>query len=329
MRGLAGGRIQLSPMAKRDFYEVLGVSKGASQDEIRKAYRALARKLHPDVNKSGDAAKKFSEVQEAYDALSDEQKRKMYDQVGHAGAAGRAGPGGMHYNWSTGGRPDVDAEDMSSMFDAFFGGQGDMSGMGGRARAGKRGRRAAPEPEPTEHELDVTFLTAVRGGTERVRMNVGGQAKTIDVTIPRGIANGTRLRVGADGAELILVVRVGQHPVFRRTEVVQRGLPEGLDLYLDLPLTIAEATLGATVTVPTLGAPIEVSVPPGTASGKKLRLRGKGIENAHGGAGDLYAIIKIVPPPSGSVTAQEGEMLRAIAERGPSPRSGPDWPKEA
>ena len=208
-------------------------------------------------------------------------------------------------------------------------GRGEQHARAGRARAGKRGRRAAPEPEPTEHELDVTFLTAVRGGTERVRMNVGGQAKTIDVTIPRGIANGTRLRVGADGAELILVVRVGQHPVFRRTEVVQRGLPEGLDLYLDLPLTIAEATLGATVTVPTLGAPIEVSVPPGTASGKKLRLRGKGIENAHGGAGDLYAIIKSVPPPSGSVTAQEGEMLRAIAERGPSPRSGPDWPKEA
>ena len=223
---------------------------------------------------------------------------------------------------------DVDAEDLSSMFDAFFGGGRDMSGgAAGRTRAGKRARRAEPDAEPpSEHELEISFMTAVRGGVERFRVNVGGRPKTIDVTIPKGIANGARLRVGADGAEMILVVKIGQHPVFRRAELAQRGLPEGLDLYLDLPLTIAEATLGATVTVPTLNAPVELTVPPGTASGRKLRLRGKGIEDAHGGAGDLYAIVKIVPPEGGGVTAEEAVNLREIAERFPNPRSGQHWP---
>ncbi len=320
-------------MSKRDFYEVLGVPKTASQEDIRKAYRALARKLHPDVNKSGDAAKKFTEVQEAYDALSDEQKRKAYDQVGHAGmrSGPAGGPGGMHYNWNAGpgGRVDLDPEDMSSMFDAFFGGQPDFSNVGGRGR-GKRsaGRRAEPEPA-IEHELDVSFMTAVRGGTERVRLDVGGRTKTIDVTIPKGITNGAKLRVGADGTDVILLIRIGQHPVFRRSESAQPLSPEGLDLFLDLPLTIAEATLGATVAVPTPSGPVDMTVPGGTASGRKLRLRGKGIENAHGGAGDLYAIVKIVPPENGRLSADEAEALRRMVERFPGPRAGQEWPRGA
>jgi curved DNA-binding protein len=323
-------------MAKRDYYEVLGVARTATADDIRKAYRKLARQYHPDVNKSPDAAKKFTEVQEAYDVLSDDSRRRTYDEVGHAPEprAG-AGAGGGHYPWTNaaGHGAEVDTEDLSSMFDAFFGGRGQdfgMGGMGGRART-KRGRaRAQPEPQPPpEHELEVTFLTAVRGGNERLRLSADGKVRTIDVTIPQGVTNGARLRVrgGSGAGDLILRIKVGEHPLFRRTEV--RGVgAEGLDLYLDLPLSIAEATLGATVAVPTLNGTIELTVPPGSASGRKLRLRGRGVEDAKGAKGDLYAILKIVPPEGGRLSADDAAALRRIAGTS-SPRTGPEWPTGA
>lgn len=323
-------------MAKRDYYQVLGVGRSATPDEIRKAYRKLAREFHPDVNKSPDAQKKFTEVQEAYDVLSDDKKRKSYDQFGHAAeSAAGAGPGrGAHYTWSNvgGGRPDIDSEELGSMFDAFFGGRGgDMGGMGGgRPRGGRRPGRAqrAPEPEAVEQDLDITFMTAVRGGTEHLRMSVNGKSRSIDVTIPRGIASGAKLRVRGDDdvGDIILRIRVGQHPVFRRVEHPGAVADEGLDLYLDLPLTIAEATLGATVTVPTLETPVHLTVPPGSASGRKLRLRGKGVEDSKGTRGDLYAVVKIVPPDGKSLSHAEVEHLRAIADHSPAPRSGPNWP---
>jgi DnaJ-class molecular chaperone len=325
-------------MAKRDYYQVLGVDRSATADEIRKAHRKLARQYHPDMNKSADAAKKFNEIQEAYDTLSDEKKKKAYDQYGHAAesAASAGGTGrGAHYTWSNvgggGGRPDIDAEELGSMFDAFFGGRNpDMGGMGGRQRAGRRPGRAqaASEPEVVAQDLDVTFMTAVRGGTERLRLNIEGKSRAIDVTIPRGIANGAKLRVrgGDDIGDIILKIRVGKHPVFRRVEYPGAVMEEGLDLYLDLPLTIAEATLGADVAVPTLEAPVDLTVPPGSASGRKLRLRGKGVEDAKGIRGDLYVVLKIVPPDGKALTAEEAGQLRSIAQRFPSPRSGQEWP---
>lgn len=322
-------------MAKRDYYEVLGVRRGATQEEIRKAYRKLARQYHPDVNKSPEAPRRFTEVQEAYDVLSDEQKRRVYDQVGHAEPRTAAGgPGGPHYAWGTGpgARMDVDAEDLSSMFEAFFGGgRGDFGmgfgGMGGRARS-RRSRAAEPVARAVEHELLVPFMTAAKGGTETLRLTTDGKARTIDVRIPKGVADGTRLRVRAEGQEVILRIKVGEHPLFRRSEA--RNAPaSGLDLYLDLPLTIAEATLGATVTVPTLEGSVEVTVPPGSASGRKLRLRGRGIEDAQGAKGDLYAVVKIVPPDGERLSAEERAALRGIAERFPNPRGGQDWPAGA
>jgi DnaJ-class molecular chaperone len=181
---------------------------------------------------------------------------------------------------------------------------------------------AAPEQE---HELPITFITAIRGGTETLRLDQNGKAKTIEVQIPKGVAEGAKLRVkGATDGDLILKVRIGDHPLYRRSE--NKGQPHtGLDLYVDLPLSIAEATLGATIPVPTLEGTVQLTIPPGTASGKKLRLKGRGIEDAQGSKGDLYAITRIVPPPGGELTRDEADELRKISLRFPGVRSGPEW----
>jgi DnaJ-class molecular chaperone len=317
--------------AKPDYYEVLGIARGADEDAIKSAYRKLARKFHPDVNKEADAAKKFNEVQQAYDVLSDPQKRKLYDQFGHAGvesgAAAGAGPRGR---WSQpqpgpGFDTDFDAEDLGSMFEAFFGGRGPGRSS---ARAG-RARPASPPPDDLRHTITTSFMTAAKGGVENVRVTVDGRARTIEVKIPPGTPDGSSLRVrgGASsddgGADLILTVRVGGHPLFRRGEGHELG--KGLDLYLDLPLTIAEAALGTTVAVPTLDGKVELAVPAGAGSGKKLRLKGRGIRDASGKQGDLYAVLQVVFPGLSSLSPEERDMLRSIAAKTPSPRSGPEW----
>jgi DnaJ-class molecular chaperone len=173
-----------------------------------------------------------------------------------------------------------------------------------------------------EHEISVDFMKAALGGTETLRIESGGQGKTIEVSIPRGVKEGAKLRVkGAAGnRDLILTVRVGSHPLFRR------GDAEGgsaADLYLTLPLTVAEATLGTTVTVPTLQKPVDLTVPPGTSSGAKLRLRGRGIEDG-GTSGDLYAVVKIVPPDGRRLSEEDRAAITRIAASGPGVRA--DWP---
>jgi curved DNA-binding protein len=218
----------------------------------------------------------------------------------------------------------IDMDDLGSMFEAFFGGRGGpgFAGAGGpsgaRARARKtRGR--APEPE-VEHELSITFMTAARGGTERLRLSEDGKTQTLEVTIPKGIGDGTRLRVG----EVVLRVRVGHHPMFRRSEA-RDGAEQGLDLYLDLPLTFAEASLGAKVTVPTLDEMVELSIPPGTPSGRKLRIKGRGLEDARKARGDFFVIVGVVSPDGATLSAEDAAHLRRIAEGGASARSGPEW----
>lgn len=319
-------------MSKRDYYEVLGVGKSASADDIRRAYRKLARQYHPDVNKAPDAQKKFTEVQEAYDVLSDVAKRKSYDQFGHAAEArasapGGGGAGGPQYQWSNAGGT-MDMDDLGSMFDAFFGGMGGKQGAGPRGSKARRARPQREEPESApsqEHDLPITFMTAVKGGKEPVRFDQDGRTRTIEVNVPRGVAEGAKLRIkgAADGQDLILKVRIGDHPVFRRTEVKGQG-DQGLDLYLDLPLDLSEATLGATVPVPTLDGRVELTIPPGTPSGRKLRLKGKGIEDVQGRKGDLYVITRIVPPTGGELSSEEADALRRLCARFPGVR--PDWP---
>ncbi len=322
-------------MASKDLYAVLGVPRGASAEAIRSAYRGLARKYHPDVNKSPDAQTKFTEIQHAYDVLSDETRRRHYDQFGDAeGAGAAAGRAGQRVRWSSSGPgADIDAEDLGEMFDVFFGGRAGFGGMGGAGRPGRTPggrRRAARDPDVHAHDISISFMTAARGGTERLRLSDGGASRTIEVRIPAGIGHGSQLRVkggGPDGSDLLLTVRVGAHPLFRRGEGTDAG--RGLDLFIDLPLTIAEATLGAAVQVPTLDAPVELRVPEGTASGRKLRVRGKGIAPDKGDPGDLYAVIKIIPPDPGTISEAEREALRTLSRKQPSPRAGPEWSARA
>ncbi len=321
-------------MSKRDYYDVLSVSKGATQEEIKRAYRKLVREHHPDVSKAPDAAKKFAEVQEAYDTLSDEAKRRQYDQFGFDGARGspNARPGTRYDEWpgsssSTAGTP-FEGEDLGSVFDAIF---------GERSRAGTRSRRSpfaeAEEegPEIIRHAVTIPFETAWKGGMAPVRVEEAGKGKsrTIEVQIPPGIADGTQLRVRGAGAskrgapDLLLQIRVLPHALFRRGEFEETG--KGLDLYLDLPITIAEATLGGSVSIPTLSGSLDLVIPPGTASGRKLRLKGQGLHDQAGNRGDLYALTRIVPPAGTDLTDEERKALERVALKGVSLRTGPLW----
>ncbi len=331
---------------QRDYYEVLGVDRGASADAIRKAYRKLARQYHPDVNKAADASKKFSEVQEAYDVLSDAEKRKAYDQFGHAGVgmgaaaghgpgsgwgggAGRATRGGRTVWTNLGGdASDFEGGDFASIFEQMFGGGGMGGGgvgAGPGADFGARARRAraAQRGQDIEHTITVSFMTAALGGSEQVRMggaSAGGDGNTITVKIPPGIETGAKLRIrgkGQPGAagengDLILTVKVGEHPYFRR---------EGLDLFIDGPVNIAEAVLGVQVTVPLIkDGSVDVRIPPGTSSGQKLRVKGKGLTDAKGKTGDFYVVAQIVAPKPDMLVPGDRAAIEALAEHLPNPR---------
>lgn len=325
----------------RDYYEVLGVSRGSSPDEIRKAHRKLVRTLHPDVNKGADAASKFAEVQEAYDILSDEQKRARYDQFGHAGVrsgadpgAGTGGAGGAHQAWQQ-----VDPETFQSIFENF----GDLFGSGARGgtgrRSGKRGSsehgfdfssrgapwsgegtRAGPGAD-AEAETTIAFETAAAGGTAAITLqSPEGGSERIDVKIPAGIADGARMRVRGKGhpspnggtrGDLVLTVRVAPHPWFRR---------EGLDILLDVPITIVEAALGASIEVPLLKGSATLKVPSGVSGGRRLRLRGKGITDSHGRSGDFLAVLAITAPKE--LDDEAREALERVAASLPDPRAG-------
>lgn len=322
----------------RDFYEILGVQRGASPEEIRKAHRRLVRTLHPDVNKGPDAAKKFAEVQEAYDVLSDDQKRARYDQFGHAGVgagAAGAGPGGFG-GGGQGSWQQVDPETFQSIFENF----GDLFGTGARSgpgrRPGRRGAahgpgsagRGAPWSEEGDiggadahAETTVAFDTAALGGTASIALQArGGGSERIDVKIPAGIADGARLRVRGKGhpspgggapGDLVLTVRVAPHPWFRRDD---------LDILLDVPLTIAEAALGATIEVPLLRGSATLKVPAGVSSGRHLRLKGKGITDSKGVSGDFHAVLSITAPEK--LDAESRAALEKIAGTLPDPRAG-------
>lgn len=275
----------------RDFYEVLGVPRDASESDIKKAYRKLARQHHPDRN-PGDknAEARFKEVQEAYDVLHDKDKRSQYDRFGFAGpgggqgpfhAGGRAGPGGFEFQG-------INPEDLESILGAFGGGMGDIFGR----RAGGRGRgRAARPPESVEAEVAIPFLRAALGGT--VSLNVEG--RTIDVRVPAGVEEGKKLRLagqGLGGGDLLVRIKIEPHPYFRR---------EGKNVILEVPISVSEAILGAKVDVPTLdGTRLSVKVPPGTSSGARLRLRGKGIAG-----GDQFIEISIAVPKLGDERSRE------------------------
>ncbi|MEZ6241746.1 MAG: DnaJ C-terminal domain-containing protein [Phycisphaerales bacterium] len=301
----------------KDLYSVLGVKRAASDDEIKKAYRALARKLHPDVNKAPDAAERFAEVQTAYDVLSDPEKRRLYD------AGGRDPSATFRQGQPRGAGIEFDISDIGSVFDTFFSGRDVGGGFGGFAARGAPPRQGGDLHTQTTIDLE----TAARGGSQRLRVGRDGDSSTIDVTIPKAIADGAKLRVRGQGrpattpkgqaGDLILTVHVREHPLFKRS---------GLDLSITLPLTIAEATLGAKVDLPTLTGQVELNVPASTPSGARLRLKGRGLEDEQGRQGDLFAVVAIVPPEPALVDESLRKALEALSGRQNSPRTGGLWP---
>lgn len=307
----------------RDPYEVLGVSRNATPEEIQKAYRKLSKKYHPDRNPGDKQAENaYKEVQEAYEILNDPQKRAAYDRYGFTGPPP---PGGFGGGFGTSEQVHVDPEMAEELFRRFVGGFGGLGGFGGftnlddlfgggrrRSGAGTRTRvRATPTVEPLETEVSVPFLTAALGGTVSIRID----GRQIDVKVPAGIEEGKKLRVPPEatgGPEVLLKVHIEPHPYFRR---------EGNDLFLDVPISIAEAVLGGSVEVPTLTEErLEVRVQPGTSTGKRARIRGKGIQG-----GDLYLVFKVMVPP-GEVDARSRELITEFAQRNPyNPRANVPW----
>lgn len=300
----------------KDLYEILGVPRSASQEEIKKAYRKLAGQLHPDRNPGDkEAEAKFKELSAAYDVLSDTTEKDKYDRFGHAGAQGFPGGGGGGFP----GGGNVDPAAAEELFRNMFGGGGggpegfDLGGMfGGGAKRGKgRGARGKPQQAAdVETDIDVPFNTAALGGS--ISISVGG--RTIEVKVPAGIESGKKLRVPASAtgsADVYLKVRIAAHPYFRR---------EGLDILLDLPISVPEAMLGAKVDVPTLdGSILTVKVPGGTSSGSRLRLRGKGIAG-----GDQYLVFKIAVPTT--FDERTKELLEEFAVHNPQDvRAGVAW----
>jgi curved DNA-binding protein len=292
----------------RDFYEVLGVPRTASPEEIQRAYRRLARTLHPDVNSDPAAEERFKDVAEAYDVLSNPATRRRYDAFGAdfrqvpedvdpeswarartAAARGRPAAGSDRETWTggfadggfaDGGFADIDLDDL---FGGLFGG---------------RGRRSwGPVPgADQETDLELSLEEAYSGGRRTITLPGPGGSRTLTVTIPPGVTDGQRIRLsgqggqGSEGAapgDLYLVVRLAPHPRFR---------VDGRNLSVDLPLAPWEAALGASVAIDTPGGEAKLRVPPGTSSGRRLRLRGRGLPNPRGRPGDLYAEAKVMVP---------------------------------
>lgn len=305
----------------RDLYDVLGVSRSASDEEIKKAYRRLANKYHPDRNPGDkEAEAKYKELTNAHDVLSDPEKRKQYDMFGSTTGAGGfpgGGAGGGFPGGFQGGN--VDPQAAEELFRNLFGGAapgggfdfGSMFGGGGRKGSKTRGGgRQRPPMEDVEADVTVPFLTAATGGT--VSISVGG--RTIDVKVPAGIEEGKRLRVPASAtgsADVYLKVHIEPHPYYKR---------DGNDVMLEVPISMPEAVLGGKVDVPTLGGEtLTVKVPAGTSSGGRLRLKGKGIVG-----GDQYLVFKIVAPSKPSEATQE--LMRKFAELNPTdPRANAVW----
>jgi DnaJ-class molecular chaperone len=317
-------------MAKRDYYDVLGVSRSASGDEIKAAFRKMARKFHPDATKNDPkSTERFKEAQEAYEVLSDQGKRKNYDEFGHAGVGAapgadgdpfaafrRAQAGGGARSWQGG--PGVSVEDFDlgggdfgSVFEQFFG--------GGRGRGGRGRARAQPQPRGQDLEYPVTlsFEQSARGTHLPLQINRDGKIETIDIRIPGGVKEGSRVRVkgrGQAGAgepgDLFIVTRVTPHAYFRR---------EGLDVYLDCPISLYEAIFGAKVDVPTLDGKRTLTIPPQTNSGAKLRIKGHGIQRGEE-KGDQIVVTKIILPKP--LDEEDRKSIEKIAQKHPmNPRA--------
>ncbi len=263
-------------MEFKDYYKTLGVSRTANADEMKRAYRKLARKYHPDVSKEKNAEEKFKEVQEAYEVLKDPEKRGMYDQLGPNYRAGQQfrPPPDWEQRFSGGGGRRASAEDLngfSEFFSRMFGGD----------------EAAFVQPEADAGNLEITLEEAFAGTSRRVQLSERGRPRSIDVRIPAGVAEGQALRIAGGQDRPALIFRIVIRPNARY------GV-DGKNVTLDLPVAPWEAALGAKITVPTLAGSVELTVPPGAQSGQKLRLRGRGLPGST--PGDQLVTLKIVTP---------------------------------
>ncbi len=320
----------MPPVGFRDYYEVLGVARGASDEEIRGAYRKLARTYHPDVNKEPGAEDRFKEISEAYEVLRDPEKRERYDRLGANWKAGEdvsgaegfggfgQGQGGQGgFASGRGGFGDVrmefEGDGFSDFFESLFGGR---AAGGGRRGAGFEG--FAVRGGDHEATLEVSLEEAARGGRRKISL---GDGRDYEVEIPAGVRDGQRIRLAGEGGrgsgngpagDLFLRVRVKPDRRFRR---------EGNDLFVELPVAPWEAALGATVEVQTLNGIARVKVPSGSSSGRRLRLRGEGMPGAGKQQGDLFATVKVVVPKKPS--KRERELFEQLAEASSfDPRGG-------
>ena len=314
-------------MTKKDYYEILGVKRSSSAAEIKSAYRKLARKYHPDVNKADDADEKFKEATAAYEILSDEKTRRTYDQFGHVGPGGfpGGGPAGRRpRGWPGGAAGGISFEDLFS--GSPFAGMSLKDILSNLAGGGRRRRRASPAPRGNDAETDIAldFAQAALGSTMHLQMTgVDGSSQQLNVKIPPGVKEGSRIRIRGKGSpgpggagDLYLRAHIRPHPYFRR---------EGTDIYLDLPISIVEAGVGATVTVPTLDGPANLKIPAGSSGGMKLRMRGKGaMAPKTKTRGDQYIVLKVVLPKKVSKAGQKA--LAEFAESDPyDPRERTPW----
>lgn len=305
-------------MPKKDFYSILGVSRTATADELKKAYRKLAMKFHPDKN-PGDkkAEEKFKELSEAYEVLSDPKKREMYDQFGSTGAAGGFGQGGFGgaggfggfgQGGFGGGGPQPDYQDLFA--DIF----GDVFGGAGRAGGGRNRKQKGAD---LRYTLGVSFEEAATGCEKTIHFvrtrNAKDDSAKISVKIPAGVKNSQRLRLANEGdsgingggnGDLFVIVNVVDHPLFRR---------EDDDVILDLPVSFTDAILGTEIEIPTLFSKAQIRIPPGTHSGQNLRLKGKGFPRVGGfGSGDM--LVKILVDTPTNLDRKQRELLEQLAQ---------------
>ena len=307
----------------KDYYAALGVARTATQDEIKRAYRKLARKYHPDVSKEPNAEARFKDVAEAHEALIDPERRAAYDAVGqrHQNGQDFSPPPGWDSGFEfSGGDADGGPElSHSDFFEALF----------GRQAAGARGPRAPQHMAGGDHhaKVQIDLQDAYQGGQRSISLrmpqadaqgHVALQERQLDVNIPKGIRNGQHLRLAGQGGpgrgkapagDLYLEIVIAPHPHFR---------VDGRDVYIDVPVAPWEAALGASVTLPTPDGSVELSVPSGSSAGRKLRLKGKGLPSVP--PGDLYAVLSIALPASDTTSAQEAYRALAASFGGFNPR---------
>jgi len=294
----------------RSYYEILGISKGSSVDEVKKAYRNLARKHHPDVDKSQGAEQRFKEINEAYQVLSDPQKKEAYDrfgkeafQKGGAGPSGAAGSWGpFTYSYTTGGNPfDASGIDFSDPFDIF------------ESVFGFRDFRNSQKGKDVSYIMDIDFSEAVSGGERIVEVN----GRSLHLKIPLGARSGTKIKFegmgehysardgrSLPGGDLYITLRVGPHPRFFR---------EGDDIYSEQILSFSQLALGESADVETVVGIVKLKVPPGTSPGSEFRLRGKGVKTKHG-QGDHYVRIAIKVPKN--LTREQKDLLEELSRLG-------------